>query len=94
MQNHVIIRLYIQIVSHEALQNFDRDSIISPSVRNWCRFIMHKHGVLHAYRKSRNLGAAITTTLNEDGFVIEDDLMYSLLFPNEERLFLPEEKLN
>ena len=79
---------------HEALQNFDRDSIISPSVRNWCRFIMHKHGVLHAYRKSRNLGAAITTTLNEDGFVIEDDLMYSLLFPNEDQLFLPEEKLN
>lgn len=79
---------------HEALQNFDRDSTISPTVRNWCRFIMHKHGVLYPYRKSRNLGTAITTTLNEDKFAIEDDLMYSLLFPNKERLFLPEEKLN
>lgn len=79
---------------HKILQSFDRNSTISPVVRNWCRFIMHKHGVLHTYRKSRNLGAAITTTLNEDGFVIEDDLMYSLLFPDEERLFLPEEKLN
>ena len=54
---------------------------------------MHKHGVLHTYRKSRNLGTAIVTTLNEDEFVIEDDLMYSLLFPDEERLFLAEEKL-
>lgn len=79
---------------HKILQSFDRNSTISPVVRNWCRFIMHKHGVLHTYRKSRNLGATIVTTLNEEEFVIEDDLMYSLLFPDEERLFLPEEKLN
>lgn len=79
---------------HKILQSFDRNSTISPVVRNWCRFIMHKHGVLHTYRKSRNLGATIVTTLNEEEFVIEDDLMYSLLFPNEKRLFLPEEKLN
>lgn len=68
---------------HEALQKFNHNSTISPAVRNWCRFIMHKHGVLRAYRKSRNLGESITATINNDKFVVRDDFMYSLLFPSE-----------